>query len=664
MQLAKQISLHNAFDHSHTGPKPPNGKRTTITIEDNDIYPRDEAGVVPLGTSVDTAIMIEDDADAFIDDDDDQRSDVNDSGDDFTYDAEDHTNHDSGDEELSEPTQIKRRHSHTRTSASSAHKVNYNTDDEQHETNRTKRRRYNTRSTASSTQGARDDSHEPTMQSQGNPHIAQNSQSITGSIHGLSMQSLYNPYVSAETIVAEVIQLIPRLDPNTWPDIQSFNNDLSQRQPQILSPIPEFVQHIPNGKWRFSDDAIKQIFLKYLAEEAKLDLGRLPDGLDMDEKYAVAPIGSLDDLTFVFTAWPNATRFSSKGYSSINDLSCPTILTLYTKLKQVEAGERLGSMLHLDVFSRQLIRAKLNPSGGKSVLNQIPRKLRKLWSDYAKEILHQSHSRIGLLFGGRAVATYVEYLDDHRSDLEYEVIRPNTNKDAYPYVWLEFKKNLDGTRGCLHRLVFVVCHPEVYNHIAGRQVAEPNTKGLKKKGLKKISTSKLITQYGALRERFIDFAHVLLHGQPIRPGYLSSRNYFHFRPVHILIPVHVLYNLDETNRHVFESYLTPAGYRCREALENFINSNSVLTAKKKFILGTYSKWYTRLQESVSGRGRGKWTLKDKLVPMIQQYYKSEDVRAVLGVYADFYIVQAVDRVLNHATRRAEGWQRYSADVEI
>ena len=50
--------------------------------------------------------------------------------------------------------------------------------------------------------------------------------------------------------------------------------------------------------------------------------------------------------------------------------------------------------------------------------------------------------------------------------------------------------------------------------------------------------------------------------------------------------------------------------------------------------------------------------------MIQQYYKSEDVRAVLGVYADFYIVQAVDRVLNHATRRAEGWQRYSADVEI
>lgn len=181
----------------------------------------------------------------------------------------------------------------------------------------------------------------------------------------------------------------------------------------------------------------------------------------------------------------------------------------------------------------------VNPSGGKSVLNQIPHKLRKLWSDYAKESLHHSHSRIGLLFGGRAVATYVEYLDDHRSDLEYEVIRPNTNKDAYPYVWLEFEKNLDGTRGCLRRLVFVVFHPEVYNHIAGRQVAEPNTKGLKKKGLKKISTSKLITQYGALRERFIDFAHVLLHGQPIRPGYLSSRNYFHFRPVHILIPMHV-----------------------------------------------------------------------------------------------------------------------------
>lgn len=43
--------------------------------------------------------------------------------------------------------------------------------------------------------------------------------------------------------------------------------------------------------------------------------------------------------------------------------------------------------------------------------------------------------------------------------------------------------------------------------------------------------------------------------------------------------------------------------------------------------------------------------------MIHRYYESEDIRAIVGVYAEFHVVQAVDRVLDHAKRRMEGWER-------
>ena len=64
-------------------------------------------------------------------------------------------------------------------------------------------------------------------------------------------------------------------------------------------------------------------------------------------KYLVAPVGSINDPVICITNYHNMTPFSSSGFTSIHDLTSPSLFTMYTKLGQIDAGKGKVGMLHL-----------------------------------------------------------------------------------------------------------------------------------------------------------------------------------------------------------------------------------------------------------------------------------------------------------------------------
>jgi hypothetical protein len=142
-------------------------------------------------------------------------------------------------------------------------------------------------------------------------------------------------------------------------------------------------------------------------------------GLDMDVRYLVKPVGSPYSAVMVLSSYPTKDPRSTVHveYGTVDDLWKISMFLLYAKLGLHKANSRSTGVFHLDIFPRRLDRKQMLYAD--DVLATIPKVLWQYWANYADQLLAASSARIIIVAGHSACKHYQGNLTEN--NVEHQV---------------------------------------------------------------------------------------------------------------------------------------------------------------------------------------------------------------------------------------------------
>jgi len=240
-------------------------------------------------------------------------------------------------------------------------------------------------------------------------------------------------------------------------------------------------------------------------------------GVDTRPEYLVKPFGSLKDPLMMISSYPTADEKSTVHleYATVNDLSNIGMSQLYVKAGYHDVQTRKTGMLHMVIFPRRLDRKKvLSSSAG--VLNNMPRVLRILWQTFAVHCIQLSKAVVVCVSGHSANQLYRAWLKEQ--NIAHNIIWAFGIKRTEHKLPIAIQGFTDDTQTRMSRLVLVVYRIEAFTRTRTQRPTD-------------------MQRNMVMRERFLDFANVLIHqSAPLQP-LLSTGAYLFQTSTGILIPL-------------------------------------------------------------------------------------------------------------------------------
>jgi hypothetical protein len=396
----------------------------------------------------------------------------------------------------------------------------------------------------------------------------------------------------------EVRKLVGRIAPalaTTDPQMAHFTARVKERIKRAAPPLFPTIEANPHD-WASTNATMDDLWRQAVAGEQRLfatDMA-VPEGLSTEPEHLVKPFGSLTDELLVISSYPTADPASSVHlkFATTNDLSNWSMARLYAKLGYHNIQERKTGMMHIDHFPRRLDRKKMLGRES-SVLSNMPKLLALYWSTWAKRCIQMSRATVVVVSGHSATKLYLAYLKE-RSATHHIIWAHGEQRTRceMPIAVLES----EDTGADVSRLVLFVYHVEGFIRYRAHRPTD-------------------MQRNIAIRERLLDFASIIIHGDAPRQNFLSTCAWFFQTSTGLLMPITAFEDFTPEN-DTLSPYLSRPTLNLR-MMDELIAKSSVLKAKKKDIYNVRKKVNVKPLQAVS-------------------YWQRPEVSSIYGPYTTTY----------------------------